>query len=602
MSKDKSFIVTTSVRSAAEFETFAKLASRLRRFGAVAMNVSQLSGKTLEDVPEGGSPWHEYTACLPVLAKKFFPHPKAAPFVNAAYVRKNVALLRACAGVLRKHKLDAAFNTHDPFFMPEEFFAKYPHLRGARLDHPRRTRREEFGTCRDCPEGQEMLAWSMAQLVKEVPELTTVLWLTNDAGAGICWNEYLYPGPNGPDACRSLNTGQRVANILHAFNTGAGRTLDTVVVHANFTRAERNLFPHYLDPDHVYWHGMDERMVAVGPVIDNPIRGIIDPVGMIASLEKAQGPKVQKITVGFGTNYSRNHDLPETAEKVIEIIESFFDAPAKGTIGRLTFLRKLCARWVGDKQADALLEALIGLNEAYKYKQATLPRFSGNYVGVSMRHITRPLVALPEKLSPEEEAYFLPHVFNPSFQEGRMDYLDWHGGRLRAGAAEEAGGDARVPAVDAAAGRFKSVADQLERLEGKGDAAVFREMAISIRMYASILRSIGNFYAMQIVRDRNAARFAAASPVVHPKTGSMTGDEDLLLIHEYMRDELDNTAQLVDLIQNGGKERMVLATRLTDVEDTFMLGGNIVEQLQKKMAIMRTHWLDASAYLATPHK
>ena len=30
-----------------------------------------------------------------------------------------------------------------------------------------------------------------------------------------------------------------------------------------------------------------------------------------------------------------------------------------------------------------------------------------------MRHINRPLVAIPEKLTPEEEAYWLPHVFNP---------------------------------------------------------------------------------------------------------------------------------------------------------------------------------------------
>lgn len=601
MSADKSFIVSVHVRSASEFEPFAALAGQLKRFGEVAMNVSQLSGKTLEDVPEGGSAWHEYTSCLPVLNKKFFPHPKEAPFLNMAHVRKNVALLRACVKVLRKHKLNAAFNTHDPFFMPEAFFTKYPHLRGARLDHPRRSRKEEFGICRDCPEGQEMLAWNMAQLIKEVPELTTLCWLTNDAGAGICWNEYLYPGPNGPAGCRNLNTGQRVANIINSFNQGAGRKLDTVVLHANFTRAERDLFPRYVDPDCMYSLGMDDRLVSVGPVIDNPIRGIFDAVAMVAALEKAQGPKVRKIMVGLGTNYSRNHELPETAQKVIEIIESFFDAPVAGTIGRLTFLRALCVRWVGEKQADALLEAMIALNEAYKYKQATMPRFTGNYVGVSMRHITRPLVALPEKLTPEEEAYFLPHVFNPSLQEARMDYLDWHGGKLRAGAADEEWPDPRLNEVSVACGRFNSVADALEKLDGKGDAAIFRGMAISIRMYSSILRSIGNFYAMQMVRERNAARFAAG-PRVHTKIASMTGDEDLLLIHEYMRDELDNTARLIDLIENGGKARMVLAVRPGDVEDTFMLGADIVEQLHKKMTIMRSHWLDASAYLAPPHK
>jgi hypothetical protein len=607
-SPGKSFLVHVCVRSAKEFEPFAAMAGRLRRLGETAINVSQLSGKTLEDVPEGGSPWHEYTTLLPVLTKKFFPHPKEQAFVNMDYVRKNVALMRACVRVLRKHKLAASFNTHDPFFMPEEFFVRYPHLRGARLDHPRRSRQEAFGICRDTPEGQDMLAWSMAAMVKEVPELTTLSWLTNDAGGGICWCEYLYPGPNGPAACRHLNTGQRVAAILGAFDRGSqaarGKPVDFVVMHANFTGNERRLFPQYLDAERTFWSDGDGRVVRTGSVIENPLRGIFDPVAITAAMERARGPHVRKIAIDVATNYSRCFELPATAEKVFEIVEAYLDeSPAAGTLGRLTFLRGLCARWVGPKAADALLEALIGLNEAYKYKLAAIPRFNANYVGVSMRHINRPLVALPDKLTPEEEGYFLPHVFNPSIQEGRMDYLDWHGGRLAAGAADELTPDPRVNEVSVACGRFRDVAEQLDSLDAKCPAAeVFRGMAISLRMYTCILRSIGNFYAMQIVRDRNAARFAAPGPFVPPKVFSMTGDADLLLIHEYMRDELDNTADLLDLMANGGEQRLVLARRPGDVEDTFMLGADLAAQLHQKMAIMRRHWKDASEHLATPHK
>ena len=598
---DKSFLVSTCVRTASEFEPFAALAARLRRFGRTSLNVSQLSGKTLEDIPEGGSPWHEYTACLPVLTKKFFPHPKEAPFVNKAYVRRNVALLRACVRVLRRHKLGASFNTHDPFFMPEAFFDAHPHLRGARLDHPRRSRQEAFGICRDLPEAQEMLAYSTARLVKAVPELSHLCWLTNDAGGGICWCEYLYPGPNGPRHCRDLNTGERVANILGAFDRGRGKPFDFLVLHANFTAAERRILPRYVDTDRLFWARRDDRVVAVGPVTDNPVRGILDPVAIVEALERAQSPRVRKILVSFGTNYSRCFELPEVAEKVVEMIEAYFKAPAPaGTLGRLTFLRGLCRRWAGEKQADALLEALIALNEAYGYKRAALGAFSGNYVGVSMRHITRPLVAMPEKLTGEEEAYWLPHVFNPSVSEARRDYLDCHGGRLRAGAVDEESPDPQVREVSEACGRFLNVAEQLEALRGRA-AAVFREMAVSLRMVASIHRSIGNFYAMQIVRDRNAARLAAG-PRVPPKIFSMTGDEDLLRIHELMRDELDNAAELIDLIDSGGRRRMILASRPGDVEDTFMLGADVVDQLRRKRAIMRRHWLDASACLATPHK
>jgi len=601
MLKGKRFVVSVSVVNTREFGTFAALAARLRRFAGVSMSVSQLSRKTTEDIPDGGSPWHEYTANLPVLTKKFFPHPKEEPFLNMDYVHKNVALLRGCARILRKHKLGAAFSTHDPFYMPEAFFAEHPHLRGARLDHPRRTRQEAFGICRDCAEGQEMLAYSMARLMKEVPEMTDLRWLTNDAGGGICWNEYLYPGPNGPDHCRNLNTGQRVANVLTGFDRGSGARKLDVLVHANFTQAERQLIPHYVDRERVFGISPEDRIASVQPVIDNPVVGILDPVAVVAALEHAMDPQVRKICVNVGTNYCRGHELPEVAETLVGIMEEYFDAPATGTIGRLTFVRKLCARWAGPKQADELLEALIALNEAYKYKHATLPRFTGNYVGVSMRHITRPLLALPQRLSEEEEAYFLPHVFNPDLNEARMDYLDFHGGRLPTGSPAVQMPNPLLQEVRAACGRFNGVADRLANLKGKGGAVVFRDMAVSLRMFASILRSIGNFHAMQVLRDRNAERFAG-SPQRPPKVASMTGDPDLLLIHDYMRDELDNTSGLADLLAGGALRRLITASRPGDVEDTFMLGADIVDQLRQKVAIMRRHWLDASEYLATPLK
>jgi hypothetical protein len=218
-----------------------------------------------------------------------------------------------------------------------------------------------------------------------------------------------------------------------------------------------------------------------------------------------------------------------------------------------------------------------------------------------MRHITRPLVAMPEKLSEEEENYFLPHVFNPDLDEARMDYLDWHGGKLTAGNIAEAGADPRLPQASTAAARLSAAGAQLESLGGEGDAAAFRDLGLSLRMYASIVRSIGNFYAMQMVRDRNADRFANG-PQVHSKVGTATGDPDNLLMQDYMRDELDNTAALIEMLESGGIDLLVTARSAGDTEDTFMLGGDVADQLRRKMTIMRRHWRDSEPYLATPHK
>ena len=200
MAGERTFVVSASVRSAKDFGVFAAQAARLRRHGRVEMNVASLSGRDFGEVPAGGSPWHEYAAYSAGL-HKFYPHPKLAGFVDAAFVARNRRLLRSCVKVLRARKLGASFLLHEPHFLPEAFFEAHPHLRGPRVDHPRRSRAEAYAMCLDHPEGREIFSAMAAGLANDVPELGTMHVLTNDAGSGFCWCEYLYPGPNGPAGC-----------------------------------------------------------------------------------------------------------------------------------------------------------------------------------------------------------------------------------------------------------------------------------------------------------------------------------------------------------------------------------------------------------------
>jgi hypothetical protein len=76
---------------------------------------------------------------------------------------------------------------------------------------------------------------------------------------------------------------------------------------------------------------------------------------------------------------------------------------------------------------------------------------------------------------------------------------------------------------------------------------------------------------------------------------------DLQLMNAFMRDELENTAELLSILENGGIGLMLLAKHPRD-EDTFLLGPDLIEQLKKKMKAMRRHWRDAASHLAMPHK
>src|SRR5687768_14800915 len=246
MARQLTFVVMSATRTPEDFEVLAAQAARLKSRGRVEVGINSLSERTLSDIPEGGSSWHDYTTTLPSL-EKFFPHKDLLPFVDREHVRKNQELLRAKLPILRKHKLAAAAQFHVPWHLPDGFFDKYQHLRGPRIDHPRRSRKEAFAICPDLPEGRAFYAEMFGQFAREVPELSGLHLLTNDAGGGLCWADWQYIGPNGPSHCRGRGVGPRVRELIDALRAGApGRTID-FDLRGNFSEAELAALSNYQD-------------------------------------------------------------------------------------------------------------------------------------------------------------------------------------------------------------------------------------------------------------------------------------------------------------------------------------------------------------------
>ena len=107
MARQLTFVIMSATRTAADFEVLAQQAARLNSRGRVEIGVSSLAERTLADIPPGGSPWHDYTTCLPALGK-FFPHRDLQPFVDGEHVKRNQTLLREKLSICRTHKLAAA--------------------------------------------------------------------------------------------------------------------------------------------------------------------------------------------------------------------------------------------------------------------------------------------------------------------------------------------------------------------------------------------------------------------------------------------------------------------------------------------------------------
>jgi hypothetical protein len=587
------FIVNTVVGDADAFRALAEQASRLKQYGRVEMVVSALSAKARYEFPPGGNAWHEYASNNPAL-HKFFPHEKIAPFIPADYVAANLRGLDARLEILRELGLGACFWAGEPAFLPEAFFATYPHLRGPRVDHPRRSRHEEFAPCVDHEENIEMFSSMMAELAARVPELGTFMFKTNDAGSGICWADWLYSGPNGPAACRRRTTGQRVASFMRALRDGAKRAGSDVQIRMvpQFRPGETTEIALLL-PEGCHAGGRDDNTVHVDCSMLNacyPVKGVLDPLDVIRASSRIDLTTAPTVVLSGRVYYNRDIDRTEVWRRDIDIIERSIRQPVEGLLPTLTRLAEHCADWVGDERAEPMMEALDELADLLDFQFAALSPLSTIYFGVSLRHVTRPLVVAPEYLSQEEEDYWLPHVFNIWVDQARADYTDFHGGVPRQVTLDAVGGFLR---------RLARTIDSIDRIAHEGGDEFFVKMALALRIHVSIIRSVANFFAMQQIRDRNAEKLS--QPRRPSKLGDWSGDNDLQAANTLMRDELDNAGELVRLLEDGGMEMIAHATREED-EDTFLLGGDLVAQVKRKMEIMRRHWIDAENHLASPLK
>ncbi|MBS1609921.1 MAG: hypothetical protein JSS70_14405, partial [Bacteroidetes bacterium] len=566
---NRTFIIRTAITDLNEFKKLVKQAEVLKPYGTVQINIATLMDKSFYEIPKGGNPWNEYASNNTPLYK-FFPDVKMKPFVPADFIKRNQQLLISKAKILKDNGMEAAFFANEPGFLPSAFFDTYPQLRGPRVDHPRRSNVAFFSPCVSVKETQEMYINMMAELLRTVPEIKTFFFKTNDAGGGFCWSDWLYSGPNGPSWCKNESTGERVKTLMTALQDGAKKAGKNITVYltrddgTNFSEEEKKDIDNNLPPD-CYFIGRSSPGIAR---VENflgsyyPVKGIIDPVSVLQNIQSINEKSAQTIFIGFDAAYHRANESADNAGLILAMLaRELKRATANEKISIQQALMQYCEEWAGKNSAEQLFHALNELEAAQQYKGDSLSRITGIYWGVSTRLINRPLVIAPQRLKENEESYFLPYVFNVSKQEAQMDYTDIHG-------AHNAIPDG---VVEKYVTKLIQVSQLLEKIEASApQRQLIKNMAIALRIYASVMRSCGNFAEAQAIRDRNATKLNG--PVHRPnKDVTWTGDPDFIRFNEVMRDELDNAQELIELLQNGGMN-LVCHAKDSLHEDTFLLG------------------------------
>lgn len=149
----------------------------------------------LEDGPKGEAYPMFYTYC-PAL-DQFVSSNLNRGLYPAYYLSANLAYLKENAALARKYGLVPGLLCFEPRSVPEQFFNRYPMLRGARVDHPFRSFKPRYTMTTAHPKVREHYAEMVEALMREVPDLGFLSVWTNDSGAGFEHTKSLYVGRNG---------------------------------------------------------------------------------------------------------------------------------------------------------------------------------------------------------------------------------------------------------------------------------------------------------------------------------------------------------------------------------------------------------------------
>jgi hypothetical protein len=93
----------------------------------------------MRELTDPGDPYLQYSINFPQLFHFIIP-PEIEPYVERSYVQANLDLMDQKMAVLRELGIKGAFFGREPVYFREPVYQKYPHWRGPRVDHPRRSR------------------------------------------------------------------------------------------------------------------------------------------------------------------------------------------------------------------------------------------------------------------------------------------------------------------------------------------------------------------------------------------------------------------------------------------------------------------------------
>jgi len=567
-----------------------------------------------EEGPPGDSysEFYDYTPDL----DQFFSTPLLKGYYPAWYLEANLNFMRRIAETARSYGLKPGVVICSPRTMPDEFWNRYPFLRGARVDHPRESYKPRYTLTLEHPVVKQHYRDLIDSLMKAIPDISFIEIWSNDSGSGFEFANRLYPGRNGgPYLVREWNDDDTIArkvaeNVLSYYHLILDEArkfnpdLRLIVDLGSFTPLElKYIIPglgHGIDVGD--WSGQSKDQIAfnermqkqweaygaathytINATNDNSV-GVVSPVFVYNQLVHAYKDK-------------SNFLLTETTPWSIDpydingaVLREFQFDPEKSI---MNILHEVAERWAGKEYSSKLVSVWLTADSSVEGFPEGIPyqTFGFPWYKLSTRPFVPNISAIPDSERAYYERFMLTTFNNPTRIDLNNDML-WNFLTVQQAGEKRAEFDTKtIPPIERAIEMTERV---LQSMNGSSSQAkkVFTDLLVRLRVYRNYIMTLRDVVGwIEGVHGYIEARTEAERSSYLTKVRSV------------VESEIKNTEDLLDLWFHSPVEFMPVSTI---GENMHIYGDDFGQLLMKKISLMVKHkndipYIDPNFMWHMPH-